>query len=100
MGFGVSQRSLLAPSRWNSDVLRLEDDSVLPIKWFQCNYVKLNQDRCQFLMVGQSMKACANILAVTKFGKIMIQNVLESILIAIQNLTTVFLKSAKKLVET
>ena len=30
-------------------IRRLEHDSVLAIKWFEINYMKLNQDECHFL---------------------------------------------------
>ena len=30
-------------------ISRLEHDSVLAIEWFECNYMKLNQDKCHLL---------------------------------------------------
>ena len=40
----------------NSDlgnlVNRLEHDSVLAIEWFETNYMKLNKDKCYFLLSG------------------------------------------------
>ena len=40
----------------NSDlhylISRLEHDSVLAIKWFECNYMKLNQNKCHLLILG------------------------------------------------
>ena len=31
-------------------ISRLEHDSVLAIEWFECNYMKLNQDKCHLLL--------------------------------------------------
>ena len=33
-------------------VRRLEHDSILAIEWFERNYMKLNQDKCHFLLSG------------------------------------------------
>ena len=33
-------------------IRRLEHDSILAIEWFESNYVKLNQDKCHFLLSG------------------------------------------------
>ena len=33
-------------------ILRLEHDSVLVIEWFECNYMKLNQDKYHLLISG------------------------------------------------
>ena len=33
-------------------ILILEDDTVLAIEWFECNYMKLNQDKRHFLISG------------------------------------------------
>ena len=33
-------------------IRRLEHDSVLAIEWFESNYMKLNQDKCHFLLSG------------------------------------------------
>ena len=30
----------------------MENDSILPIEWFESNYMKLNQDTCHFLLSG------------------------------------------------
>ena len=41
---------------WDMDlenlVRRLEHDSMLDIEWFESNYMKLNQDKCHFLLSG------------------------------------------------
>ena len=43
-------------------ILRLEHDSVLAIEWFECNYTKLNQDKCHLLISGHECESvCANI---------------------------------------
>ena len=33
-------------------IRRLEHDSILAIEWFEGNYMKLNQDKCHFLLSG------------------------------------------------
>ena len=33
-------------------IRRLEHDSILAIEWFESNYMKLNQDKCHFLLSG------------------------------------------------
>ena len=33
-------------------VNRLEHDSVLDIEWFESNYIRLNEDKCHFLLSG------------------------------------------------
>ena len=33
-------------------IRRLEHDSIPAIEWFESNYMKLNQDKCQFLLSG------------------------------------------------
>ena len=33
-------------------VLRFEHDSILAIEWFECNYIKLNWDKCHLLISG------------------------------------------------
>ena len=43
-------------------IVRLEHDSVLTIEWFECNYIKLNQDTCHLLISGHKYESvCANI---------------------------------------
>ena len=37
-------------------IRRLEHDSVLAIEWFESNYMKLNQDKCHFLLSGHKHK--------------------------------------------
>ena len=36
---------------------RLEHDSVLAIEWFECNYMKLNQDKCHLLILGHKYES-------------------------------------------
>ena len=33
-------------------VRRLEHDSLIAIEWFESNYMKLNEDKCHFLVSG------------------------------------------------
>ena len=33
-------------------ILTLEHDSVLAIEWFECNYMKLSQDKCHLPILG------------------------------------------------
>ena len=63
--------------------LRLEHDSVLAIEWFECNYMKLNQDKCNLLILVHKHESVWAILVLAKFRKVMIKNFLESTLIAI-----------------
>ena len=38
-------------------ISRLEHDSVLAIEWFECNYMKLNQDKCHLLISGHKYES-------------------------------------------
>ena len=38
-------------------ILRLEHDSVLATEWFECNYMKLNQDKCHLLISGHKYES-------------------------------------------
>ena len=38
-------------------ISRLEHDSVLAIEWFDCNYMKLNQDKCHLLISGHKYES-------------------------------------------
>ena len=31
---------------------RLEHDSLIILEWFECNYMKMNEDKCHFLIAG------------------------------------------------
>ena len=42
----------------NNLLLRLEHDALLAIKWFECNYMKLNKDKCHLLVSGRKYEAC------------------------------------------
>ena len=33
-------------------ITRLEHDSLLAIKWFQTNYMKLNEEKCHLFILG------------------------------------------------
>ena len=35
---------------------RLEHDSILAIDWFECNYMKLNEDKCHLLIPGKNIE--------------------------------------------
>ena len=58
-------------------ILRLEHDSVFAIEWFECNYMKLNQDKSHLLISGHNMKVYGQILVLSKFGKAVIKKFLE-----------------------
>ena len=38
-------------------ISRVELDSVLGIKWFECSYMKLNQDKCRLLISGHKYES-------------------------------------------
>ena len=38
-------------------ISRLEQDSVLAIEWFDCNYMKLNQNKCHLLILGHKYES-------------------------------------------
>ena len=40
----------------NSLIYRLEHDSLLVIKWFEDNYMKLNQEKCHLLVLGNKFE--------------------------------------------
>ena len=45
-------------------IKRVEHDSSLAIEWFECNYMKLNEDKCHFIISGcKYEKMFANIPA-------------------------------------
>ena len=64
-------------------ILRLEHDFILAIEWFECNYMKLNQDKCHLLILGHKYETCGQVLVLAKFRKLMIKNLFESTLISI-----------------
>ena len=35
---------------------RLEHDLILAIDWFECNYMKLNEDKCHLLIPGKNIE--------------------------------------------
>ena len=45
---------------WDSSledlVNRLEHDTDLAIEWFDCNYMKLNQDKCHLISSGHTFE--------------------------------------------
>ena len=38
-------------------ISKLENDSVLAVEWFECNYMKLNQDKCHLLISGHKYES-------------------------------------------
>ena len=42
----------------NSLLVRLEHDALLAIEWFECNYMKLNKDKCHLLLSGSKYEHC------------------------------------------
>ena len=47
-----------------------EHDSMLAIEWFESNYMKLNKDKCNFLLSGYKQKCCLQKLGGVEFGKV------------------------------
>ena len=42
-------------------IKRLEHDSSLAIEWFESNYMKLNEDKCHFIISGYKHEMFAKI---------------------------------------
>ena len=55
---------------------------VLAIEWFECNYMNVNQDKCNLLISDINMKVCGQKLVLAKFGKATTKNFLVSTLVA------------------
>ena len=46
----------------NTVIQRLEHDSSLTLEWFECNHMKLNEDKCHLLIAGHKYEhICANV---------------------------------------
>lgn len=43
-------------SNLDNVLLRLKHDSALALAWFECNYMKLNTDKCHLLMAGNKIE--------------------------------------------
>ena len=46
------QHFMLAISDQGNLINRLEQNSMLAIEWFESKYMKLNEDKCHFLLRG------------------------------------------------
>ena len=57
-------------------VRRLEHHSILTIEWFESNYIKLNQGKCQFLLSDHKHKIMFAKLGHSKIRKSCAQNLL------------------------
>ena len=58
----------------NSLINRLEHDSLLAIEWFENNYMRFNQEKCNLLVSGTSLKTSGQKLVMQKFGKVLGKN--------------------------
>ena len=37
-------------------IMNLEHDSLIAMEWFECNYMKLNESKCHFLISGNKVE--------------------------------------------
>ena len=51
-------------------VKRIEHDVNLAIKWFDSNYIKLNQDKCDLMISGHKFEAVRAKTGETQFWKV------------------------------
>ena len=65
------------------DKLILEHDSVLCIEWLECNYMKLNQDKCHLLILGHKHEIVWTNIGSCKIWESNDQIFLESTMIVI-----------------
>ena len=61
-------------------VNRLEHDAKLAIEWFDCNYMKLNQDKCHIIISGHKSEAIWAKIGQTKIWERKNQNLLGVII--------------------
>ena len=47
-------------------ISRLEHDSILAIEWFECNCMKLNQNKCHLLISGHKYESAWAIIGSCK----------------------------------
>ena len=71
-------------------VRRLEHDSMLAIEWFESNYMKLNHDKCHFLLLGHKHEMIWANIGQTKIWQSRKQKLLGIILTEIFVLTNMF----------
>ena len=50
-------------------VNRLEHDANLAIEWFDCNYMKLNEDKCYLIICGHKSEEIWAKIGRQKYGK-------------------------------
>ena len=60
---------------------RLECDASLATELFECNYMKINDNKCHLLVGGRQHDQCALMLALLKFGKAKVRSFLGKLLI-------------------
>ena len=62
-------KSYACDSDMHNLILRLENDSVLTIEWFECNYMKLNQDVSNLLNLGHKYECVRKYWLLQSLGK-------------------------------
>ena len=77
-------------------IKRLEHDSLLAIEWFESNYMKLNKDKCHFIISGYKHKVMFANIGKVAFGKKGKKSLLELQSIKTLNLKNIFMKQCKK----
>ena len=58
-------------------IRRLEHDSILAIEWFESNYMKLNEDKCHFLLSGHKHEVMFAKIGHSKIWEIIIDRNLK-----------------------
>ena len=49
--------------------MNLEHDSLLAMEWSECNYMKLNESKCHFLISGHIFETVWAKVGNVRFGK-------------------------------
>ena len=79
---------------------RLEHESMLTIEWFESNYMKLNQDKCHFLLSGHKHEMIWHNIGQTKIWESRTQKLLGMVIDRNLRFANMFRISAKRLVES
>ena len=72
----IIQHFIACDSSLEDLVNRLEHDANLAIEWFDCNYMKLNQDKSHLIISGHKSEAIWAMVK-QKYGKAKHRNYLE-----------------------